>query len=182
MLLPSSGWLSQSHQKLNWTLCLCWANWRQTAYCLMCFGRWNIIYCCSSVVRLCLTLCDPMDRSMLGFPVLHHLPGFAQTHVHWVDDAIQPSHSLSPSSPPAFSLSQHQGLVQRVSSLHQVAKNIITQGFNQRRPWWWKNRATEPFTFFSIFSKFSYSLYLCSYESAWKGLLSVLTLTKSWDA
>ena len=69
------------------------------------FGRWNIIYCCSSVARLCLTLCDPMDRSMLGFPVLHHLPGFAQTHVHWADDAIQPSHPLSPSFPPAFSLS-----------------------------------------------------------------------------
>ena len=45
-----------------------------------------------------------------GFPVLHHLPEFAQTHVHWVNDAIQPSHLLSSPSPPAFSLSQHQGL------------------------------------------------------------------------
>ena len=57
-----------------------------------------------------------------GFPVLHHLPEFAQTHVHWVNDAIQPSHLLSSPSPPAFSLSQHQGLFQGISSLHQVAK------------------------------------------------------------
>ena len=113
MLLPSWGWLSQSHQKLSWTLCLCWANWRQTAYCLMCFGRWNIIYCCSSVSRLYPTLCDPMDHSMLGFPVLHHLSEFAQTHVHWVDGAIQPSHPLLPPSPPALHLSQHQGLLKR---------------------------------------------------------------------
>ena len=54
--------------------------------------------------------CDPMDRSMSGFPVLHHLPQFAQTHVHRVGDAIQPSHPLSSPSPPALSLSQHQGL------------------------------------------------------------------------
>ena len=59
---------------------------------------------------------------MPGFPVLHHLPDFAQTHVHWVSDAIQPSHPLSPPSPLALNLSQHQGLFQGVSSLHQVAK------------------------------------------------------------
>ena len=53
---------------------------------------------------------DPMDCSTPGFPVLHHLPELAQTHVHWVRDAIQPSHPLSSPSPPAFSLSQHQGL------------------------------------------------------------------------
>ena len=50
-------------------------------------------------------LCDPMDHSTPGFPVLHYLPEFAQTHVHWVSDVIQPSHSLSPSSPPDLSLS-----------------------------------------------------------------------------
>ena len=60
--------------------------------------------------------------SMPGFPVLHCLPEFAQIHVHWVSDAIQPSHPLPPSSPPAFNLSQHQGLFQWVGSLHQVAK------------------------------------------------------------
>ena len=63
-----------------------------------------------------------MDSSMAGFPVLHYLPEFAQTHVHWVGDAIQPSHPLLSPVPPAFNFSQHQGLFQWVSSLHQVAK------------------------------------------------------------
>ena len=58
------------------------------------------------------SLCDPMDCSTPGFPVLHHLPGLAQTHVHWISDAIQPSHPLTSPSPPAFNLSQHQGLFQ----------------------------------------------------------------------
>ena len=53
-----------------------------------------------------------MDCSMLGLPVHHHLPEFAQTHVHQVSDAIQPSHPLLSPSPPAFSLPQHQGLFQ----------------------------------------------------------------------
>ena len=66
-------------------------------------------------------LCDPMDCSMPGSSVLHYLPEFAQIHVNWVGDAIQPSHPLSSSSP-ALSLSQHQGLFQRVSSSHQVDK------------------------------------------------------------
>ena len=55
--------------------------------------------------KLCPTLCDAMDCSTPGFPVLHYLLEFAQTHVHWVSDAIQPSHPLSPLSPPAFNLS-----------------------------------------------------------------------------
>ena len=63
-----------------------------------------------------------MDCSTPGFPVLHYIPEFAQTHVHWVGDVIQPSHSLSPPSPPTLNLSQHQGLFQWVSSSHQVAK------------------------------------------------------------
>ena len=78
--------------------------------------------CCCSVAKSCLTLCDPMDCSMPGFPVLHHLLEFAQTHVHWVSDAIQPSRPLSCPSPPAFNLSQHQGLFQWVSSSHHVAQ------------------------------------------------------------
>ena len=57
-------------------------------------------------------LCDPMDCSMTSFPVHHQLPEFTQTHVYRVDDAIQPSHPLLFPSPPAFSLSQHQGLFQ----------------------------------------------------------------------
>ena len=65
-----------------------------------------------SAAQSCLTLCDPMDCSTPGFPVHHYLPEFAQTHVHWVSDAIQPSHPLPSPSPPALSLSQHQGLFQ----------------------------------------------------------------------
>ena len=64
----------------------------------------------SSVAQSCLTLCDPMDYSTPGFPVHHQLPELAQTHVHRVSDAIQPSHPLSSPSPPALNLSQHQGL------------------------------------------------------------------------
>ena len=73
------------------------------------------------------TLCDYMDCSMPGFPVLHYLPEFVEIHVHWVSDAIQPSHPLFPHSPPALNLSQHQGLFQWVSSLHQIAKVLELQ-------------------------------------------------------
>ena len=66
----------------------------------------------SSVAQLCLTLCDPMNRSMPGLPVHHQLPEFTQTHVHRVRDAIQPSHLLSSPSPPAPTPSQHQSLFQ----------------------------------------------------------------------
>ena len=66
----------------------------------------------SSVAQLYPTLCDPMDCSMPGFPVHHQLPEFTQTHAHQVGDAIQPSHPLLAPSPPAFNLSQHQGLFQ----------------------------------------------------------------------
>ena len=69
----------------------------------------------SSVAQPCSTLCDPMDCNTPGLPVHHQLPEFTQTHVHWVSDAIQPSHPLSSLSPPAFNLSQHQGLFQWVS-------------------------------------------------------------------
>jgi len=58
------------------------------------------------------TFCDPMDCSMPSFHVCHYLPEFAQTHVHCADDTTQPSHPLSLTSPPAFSVSQHQGLFQ----------------------------------------------------------------------
>ena len=68
--------------------------------------------CCYSVAKSCLTLYNSMDCSTPGFPVHHHLLEVAQNHVHWVSDDIQPSHPLSPPSPPAFNLSQHQGLFQ----------------------------------------------------------------------
>ena len=77
--------------------------------------------CFCSVTKSRLTLYNPTDCSMPGFPVLHYLPEFAQTHVRWVGDAIQSSHPLLFPSPPAFNLSQHQGLFQWVSSSHQVA-------------------------------------------------------------
>ena len=83
--------------------------------------------CCCSFTQSCLTLCDPMDCSTIGFPVLHHLPEFVQTYVHWIDDAIQKSHLLSPSFLAALNLSQHQGLFQWVSSSHQVAKELELQ-------------------------------------------------------
>ena len=66
----------------------------------------------SSVTQLCLTLCDPMNRSTSGPPVHHQYPEFTQTHAHRVGDAIQPSHLLSSPSPPAPNPSQHQGLFQ----------------------------------------------------------------------
>ena len=63
-----------------------------------------------------------MNRSMPGLPVHHQLPEFTQTHVHWVSDAIQPSHPLSSPSPPAPHPSQHQSLFQWVNSSHELAK------------------------------------------------------------
>ena len=81
------------------------------------------------------TLCDPVNHHRSG-PLVHHkLPEFTQTHVHWVSDAIQPSHPLSSPSPPALNLSQHQGLFKWVSSLHQVAKVLELQLQNQSYQW-----------------------------------------------
>ena len=76
-----------------------------------------------------------MDCSMPGFPVYHHLPELAQTHVHWVSDAIQPFHPLSSLSPPAFNLSQHQGLFQWIGSSHQVAEVLVLQLQYQSFQW-----------------------------------------------
>ena len=85
------------------------------------YGEFNseyiVVYLLSHV-----RLCNPMNCSTPGFPVLHHLSEFAQTHVHWVCDAIQPSHPLLPPSPPALSLWQHHVLFEWVSSSHQVAQ------------------------------------------------------------
>ena len=81
----------------------------------------------SSVTKSCLTLCDPMDCRTPGLPVHHQLPELTETYVHQVSDAIQPSHPLLSPSPPAFNLSQHQGLFQWVSSSHQVAKVLEFQ-------------------------------------------------------
>ena len=89
----------------------------------------------SSVAQSCPTLCDPMDCSTPGLPVYHQLLEPTQTHVHWVGDAIQPSHPLSSPSPPTLNLSQHQGLFKRVSSSHQVAKVLDIQLQHQSFQW-----------------------------------------------
>ena len=86
----------------------------------------SLKHCCS-VAQSYLTLCSPTDCSTLGLPVPFHLPEFAQVHVHCIGDAIQPSHPLTSSFPSALNLSQHQGLFQWVSSLHQMKKILELQ-------------------------------------------------------
>ena len=93
----------------------------------------------NSVVQSCLTLCDPMDCSTPGLPVHHHLLELAQTHVHSVGDASQPSHPLSSPSSPAFNLAQHQSLFKWVSSLHRVAKVLEFQLQHQSFQWLFRN-------------------------------------------
>ena len=103
---------------------------------------WNIYHitiliydsCCCSVAKSCPALWDPLNYSTPGFPVLHYLLEFVQSHVHWVSDAIQPSHSLLPPSPPALSLSQHQSFP-RGGSLHQVAEVLELQLQHQSFQW-----------------------------------------------
>ena len=93
-----------------------------------------LIQVCCSVAKLCLTPCDPMNCSTPDFSALPCLRNFAQTHVHWVGDAIQLPHPLWPPFP-ALSLYQHQGLFQRVNSSHQVAKVLELQLQHQSFQW-----------------------------------------------
>ena len=81
----------------------------------------------SSVTQSCPTLCNPMNCSTPGLPVHHQLPEFTQTHVHWVGDAIQPSHPLSSPSPPALNPFQHQSVFQWVNSSPEGAKVLEFQ-------------------------------------------------------
>ena len=97
-------------------------SWNESKNALYCFT----LCCCCSVAKSCPTLCDPMDASTPDFPVLHYLPEFIQIHVHWVSDAILPSHPLPPSSPFAFSYCHHQSLFHWVSSSH-TAKVLALQ-------------------------------------------------------
>ena len=92
----------------------------------------------SSVAQSSLTFCDPMDCSMPGLPVHHQLPKFAQIQVHWVSDAIQPSHPLLSPSLHVLNLSQHLGLFKWVTSSHQVAKVLEFQ--LQHQPFQWAPR------------------------------------------
>ena len=82
----------------------------------------GVINLCCSVIQSCLTLCDHMDCSTPGLPVPHHLLEFAQVHVHFIDNAVQPSHPLMPSSPSALNHSQHQVLFQWVVCSHQMTR------------------------------------------------------------
>ena len=104
------GWLSPFtvHLKLS-------------QYCLLIGYQFHL------VTQSCLTLCNPMNRSSPGLPVHHQLLEITQTHVHWVGDAIQPSHPLPSPSPPAPNHSQHQGLFRWVNSSHEVAKVLEFQ-------------------------------------------------------
>ena len=122
----------------QWCLCRvsCWS------YCSFIHGPWlssSIYTHVSGSSRFDSVLSnhlDPIDYSTPRLPhVLHRLPAVAQTHVHRVDGAIQPSHPLSSPSPPALNLSQHQGLFQWVSTLHQVAKVLEIQ--LQHHSFWW---------------------------------------------
>ena len=117
---------------------------------------------CHSVAQSCPTLCDPMDCSTPGFSVLHQLPELAQTHVHWVSDAIQPFHPLSSPSPPAFSLSQHQG----------PSINISESALHIKWPKYWSCS-------FSISPSSEYSG-LISFRIYWLDLLAVQGTPKSF--
>ena len=116
--LPSKGSHTVRHN---------WSNLAATARFLYNSSRVMVRIQFSSVAQLCPILCNPMDCSTGGFPVHHQLPEFTETHVHWVDDAIQISHPLLSPSPPAFNVSQHQGLFKWVSSSHQMAKVLEFQ-------------------------------------------------------
>ena len=98
----------------------------------------HIICPISSVAQSCPTVCSPMDCSMPGLPVHHQLPEFTRTHLHWVGDAIQPSHPLLSPSPPTFNLSQHQCLFKWVSSSHQMAKVMEFKLQHQSFQWMFK--------------------------------------------
>ena len=87
------------------------------------------------ILQTCPSILNPMDCSMPGFHVLHHLPEFFQTHVHRVGDTIQSSHPLLSPFPPALDLFQHQGLFQWVSSSHQVAQVLKFQLQHQSFQW-----------------------------------------------
>ena len=98
-------------------------------------SEWLWLSSAQSVTQSCPTLCNPMGWTTPGLPVHHQLLEFTQTQVHWVSDAIWPSHPLLSPSSPAFNLSQHQGLFKWVSSSHQVAKVLEFQLQHQSFQW-----------------------------------------------
>ena len=124
-LLISRNWKSMQHSliwllfSLHWSLgfSLIWTfySWSGLPFppswgFPTCIPHVSYIVQFSSVALSCPALCNPTNCSTPKLSVHHQLPEFTQTHVHWVGDVIQPSHSLSSPSPPAFNLSQHQGV------------------------------------------------------------------------
>ena len=101
----------------------------------ICVSKCMLCILCVAVVQLHVTLHDAVDCSTSGFPVLHYLPESDQTHIHWVSDAIQPSHPLSPTSPPALNLSQHQDLFHWVCPSRQVTRVLELQLQHQSLQW-----------------------------------------------
>ena len=138
LLLPSiflwNNSISACHQHL---LFYCWPSCSLSQRNSSLWHRTSKVACVqfSSVAQSCPTICGPMDCSTPDFPVHHQLLELVQTHVHRVSDAIQPSHPLSSPSPPAFNLSQHQGLFKWVSSSHQEAKGSELQLQHQSFQW-----------------------------------------------
>ena len=99
-------------------------------------GAYSFFPCCfCSATQSCLILCDPMNWSTTGLPIPHHLPKFAQVHVHCIGNATWPSHLPMPSSPSAVSLSQNQGFFQWASSLHQLTKILELHLQHQSFQW-----------------------------------------------
>ena len=121
-LHTKNTWQMRTGLRVTELMIFCWTTARFLNLSII-----DILIQFSSVAQSCLTLCDPMNFSMPALFVYHQLPEFAQTHVHWVDDAIQPSHPLLPPSPLALNLSQRQGLFQGVNSLHPM--DCSTLGF-----------------------------------------------------
>ena len=109
--------------------------WESSVFSICCALKAALKSCCCSVTKPCLTVCDPMDCSTPGLPIPHHLLVFAQVHIHRVGDAIQLSYPLSPSSPSALNLSQHQGLFHWVDSSHLVAKVLEVRLQHQSFQW-----------------------------------------------
>ena len=105
---------------------------KQSPYSIHMFYQFSSVQISRSVVSNSL---QPNGLQHASLPVHHQLPEFTQTQVHWVSDAIQPSHPLSSPSPPAFNLSQHQSIFQWVSLLHQVAKVLELQLQHQSFQW-----------------------------------------------
>ena len=123
----------------------------------------------SSFAQSCQTLCDSMDCSTPGLPVHHQLPELAQTHMHQVGDTIQPSRPLSSLSPPAFNLSQHQGLFQWVGSLHQVAKILVFQLQRQSFQWIFRTNFLQDWLVWSPCSPRVFSNTAVQKQFSWGG-------------